>query len=81
MEYLHNHKERFLEAINLVVYQTGISAEAVEKDYYITMILKSLAEQLAFLVFKGGTSLSKCHQVIKRFSEFNRRTFRRKGYV
>ena len=69
MEYLHNDKERFLEAINLVVYQTGISAEAVEKDYYVTMILRHLAEKLSFVVFKGGTSLSKCHQVIKRFSE------------
>ena len=69
MEYLHNDKERFREAINLAVYQTGISSEAVEKDYYVTMILKKLAEKLSFVVFKGGTSLSKCHQVIKRFSE------------
>ena len=69
MEYLHNDKERFQEAVDLVVYQTGISAEAVEKDYYVTMILKDLAEKLSFVVFKGGTSLSKCHHVIKRFSE------------
>ncbi|WP_373213459.1 nucleotidyl transferase AbiEii/AbiGii toxin family protein [Ruminococcus sp. 5_1_39BFAA] len=69
MEYLHNDRERFFEAINLVVYQTGISAEAVEKDYYVTMILKHLSESLSFIVFKGGTSLSKCHHVIKRFSE------------
>ena len=69
MEYLHNDKERFREAINLAVYQTGISSEAVEKDYYVTMILKKLAENLSFVVFKGGISLSKCHQVIKRFSE------------
>lgn len=61
MEYLHNDKERFRETIDLVVYQTGISAEAVEKDYYVTMILKDLAEKLSFVVFKGGTSLSKCH--------------------
>lgn len=54
MEYLHNDKERFLEAINLVVYQEGIAAEAVEKDYYVTMILKHLARQLPFIVFKGG---------------------------
>lgn len=69
MVYLHKDKERFFEAINLVVYQTGLSAEAVEKDYYVTMILKHLAEKFSFIVFKGGTSLSKCHQVIKRFSE------------
>ncbi|MDY4969033.1 MAG: nucleotidyl transferase AbiEii/AbiGii toxin family protein [Lachnospiraceae bacterium] len=69
MEYLHNDKERFREAIDLAVYQTGISAEAAEKDYYVTMLLKGLAEQFSFVVFKGGTSLSKCYQVIKRFSE------------
>lgn len=69
MEYLHNDRERFREAVDLVAYQTGISAEAVEKDYYVTMILKHLAETLPFIVFKGGTSLSKCHNVIKRFSE------------
>ncbi len=69
MEFLHEDKERFLDAINLTIYQTGISAEAVEKDYYVTMFLKTLSKSLPFLVFKGGTSLSKCHQIIKRFSE------------
>lgn len=69
MEFLHNNKEQFEEAINLTVYQTGISPVAVEKDYYVTMILRLLAEKMPFIVFKGGTSLSKCHRVIKRFSE------------
>ena len=69
MEYLHNDREQFLEAINLVVYRTGISPEAVEKDYYVTMLLKKIAEKIPFIVFKGGTSLSKCHRVINRFSE------------
>jgi len=31
----------------------------VEKDYYVTLILKLLSEQLGKCVFKGGTSLSK----------------------
>lgn len=69
MGYLHCNKEQFKEAIDLVVYQTGISPEVVEKDYYVTMILKSLAEKVTYIVFKGGTSLSKCHKIIKRFSE------------
>ena len=69
MVYLHKDKERFREAIDLVVYKTGISSQAVEKDYYVTMILKLLAEEMPFIVFKGGTSLSKCHKVIRRFSE------------
>lgn len=41
----------------------------IEKDYYVTMLLQELANRLPFLVFKGGTSLSKCYKVIQRFSE------------
>ena len=33
------------------------------------MLLKLLSEKIPYIVFKGGTSLSKCHKVIKRFSE------------
>ena len=69
MEYLHKDKERFKEAIDLTVYRTGFAPEVVEKDYYITLLLKVLAAELSFIVFKGGTSLSKCHRVIERFSE------------
>lgn len=35
----------------------------------MTLVLKDLKERLPFIVFKGGTSLSKCHKVISRFSE------------
>lgn len=35
----------------------------------MTMILRELPERLNFVVFKGGTSLSKCYKAIKRFSE------------
>ena len=69
MEYLHRNKELFEEAINLVTHHTGISPAIVEKDYYVTMILRLLSEEVPYIVFKGGTSLSKCHHVIKRFSE------------
>ena len=69
MEYLHHNRELFEEAINLVTHHTGISPKIVEKDYYVTMILRLLSEKVSYIVFKGGTSLSKCHHVIKRFSE------------
>lgn len=69
MEFLHKDREQFLEAINLTEHQTGIMAQAIEKDYYVTMILRLLADRLSYVVFKGGTSLSKCHKAIKRFSE------------
>ena len=69
MDYLHNNREQFAEAINLAVFKTGLAPEIVEKDYYITLILRKLSEMFDFVVFKGGTSLSKCHKVIDRFSE------------
>lgn len=69
MEFLHNDKEIFSQAINLVTNKNGIRPEIVEKDYYVTMILRLLSERLPFIVFKGGTSLSKCHKAINRFSE------------
>lgn len=69
MEFLHKDKETFSQAINLVTNKNAIRPEIVEKDYYVTMILRLLSERLPFIVFKGGTSLSKCHKAIKRFSE------------
>lgn len=50
---------------------SGISAKAIEKDWWVTLTLKALF-QSAFkehLIFKGGTSLSKCWKIISRFSE------------
>ena len=69
MEFLHNNKDLFSQAINLVFSKNNIRPEIVEKDYYVTMILRLLSERLPFIVFKGGTSLSKCHKAINRFSE------------
>ncbi len=69
MAYLHENREQFLNAINLTFAQTGISTQAIEKDYYVTMLLRKLSAKLPCIVFKGGTSLSKCYNVIKRFSE------------
>lgn len=67
--YLHENKEDFLDVINTVATSKGLLTPIVEKDYYVTLLLRGLAEKLPFIVFKGGTSLSKCHKVINRFSE------------
>ena len=69
MALLHERKEDFFDAINLASQKYNIIPAVVEKDYYVTMILRELSERLDYIVFKGGTSLSKCHKVIKRFSE------------
>lgn len=44
---------------------------AVEKDWWVTMVLKALfqVECSEHLLFKGGTSLSKGWHIIERFSE------------
>lgn len=44
---------------------------AVEKDFWVTLVLQSVfeLEQAKSIVFKGGTSLSKGWNLIQRFSE------------
>ncbi|MEO6233052.1 MAG: nucleotidyl transferase AbiEii/AbiGii toxin family protein [Ferruginibacter sp.] len=50
---------------------SGIQAKAIEKDWWVTLTLKSLFESpyAKFFIFKGGTSLSKGWKLIERFSE------------
>lgn len=69
MAYLHEDREEFTNAVNLASERFHILPVVAEKDYYVTMILRGLATRLPFVVFKGGTSLSKCFSAIKRFSE------------
>ena len=69
MAYLHEDRGLFREVIDQTQKVTGLAAEVVEKDYYVTAILRGLSKRLPFIVFKGGTSLSKCYHVIKRYSE------------
>lgn len=69
MAWLHEDRDNFFDGINLAAEKYGILPTVVEKDYYVTVILRELSKRLDYVVFKGGTSLSKCHKVIKRFSE------------
>ena len=69
---LHTFPEEFRELITVVANDKHISESAVERDYYIVMMLKALANSpyAEQCVFKGGTSLSKCYPgSIDRFSE------------
>ncbi len=66
---LHNDKENFDIAIRATSRYFNVSPAIVEKDYYVTLILSGLAKQVPNLLFKGGTSLSKCYKIIDRFSE------------
>ena len=67
--YLHDDRGLFSEVIAEINERTGIASSIIEKDYYVTMILKLLANAAPEVVFKGGTSLSKCFHLIDRFSE------------
>ena len=69
--YLHKeNRELFRDAILLTSQKLEVSEDIVEKDYYVTLILKKLSSIDEYkVVFKGGTSLSKAFQVIDRFSE------------
>ena len=68
--YLHKENRELLrDAILLTSQKLEVSEDIVEKDYYVTMILKKLSECPYPVVFKGGTSLSKAFLVIDRFSE------------
>ena len=66
---LHKDREQFESVLNAVSNELGVPITIVEKDYYVTMILKQLAVKAPGCVFKGGTSLSKCHHALNRFSE------------
>ena len=67
--YLHRDRETFRDIVEQAADSSGRTPVVVEKDYYVTLILKLLSEQLDKCVFKGGTSLSKGFHVIDRFSE------------
>ena len=67
---LHNEKELFGQYIAATADYMGLGdAGIVEKDYFVTCFLQKIAEKLPGMIFKGGTSLSKCHKIIRRFSE------------
>lgn len=66
---LHNNHTLFEQVILRVSEDTGIEASIIEKDYYVTLFLQRIVELLPNIIFKGGTSLSKCYKLIKRFSE------------
>lgn len=66
---LHNDTTTFEQLILRVAEDTGIEPSIVEKDYYVTLFLRRIVALQPDIIFKGGTSLSKCYKLINRFSE------------
>jgi predicted nucleotidyltransferase component of viral defense system len=68
---LHLNKQLFRQAVQFTAQQMNIPEIYVEKDYWVTFALhtifhNSIGEDT---IFKGGTALSKCFNLIERFSE------------
>lgn len=66
----HSSDER-IAMIQAVAQDHNIEDNAVEKDWWVTVVLKALFNTSCgkWLLFKGGTSLSKGWNLINRFSE------------
>lgn len=68
---LHQDKKLFRQAVQFTSDQMQIPAIYVEKDYWVTYALFNIFNEKigSDTVFKGGTALSKCYNIIERFSE------------
>ncbi|MDZ7765640.1 MAG: nucleotidyl transferase AbiEii/AbiGii toxin family protein [Melioribacteraceae bacterium] len=65
------NKKDQINLFNQVSFENRASPFAIEKDAWVTLVLRMLfdSELNQHIVFKGGTSLSKCYNLIERFSE------------
>ena len=66
----YNIEER-LQLLDIASAEKNLPKLAIEKDWWVTMVLKALSQTLYsnLFSFKGGTSLSKGWSLIERFSE------------
>lgn len=69
---LHSDKNAFRSLIEQINQKTGYRMDVLEKDYYVVLVLKELADKQADglpAYFKGGTALYKALKTTRRFSE------------
>ena len=69
---LHESKSDFEYLLSVISIRSGIKMSIIEKDYYVTVFLKQLAEKQEVgykAFFKGGTALYKYLKTMGRFSE------------
>ncbi len=71
MNWLNLSKYKQQELFKQLSVKTGIQPQAIEKDAWVTLVLRIIfsSQMSEYLVFKGGTSLSKAYKLIQRFSE------------
>ena len=68
---LHQDRDAFKALLSDVSQRCGIRSDIIEKDYYLTLLLRELSQRQPELpaYFKGGTALYKAIGRMKRFSE------------
>ena len=68
---LHEKEEEFEELVEATSVYFNIPSVYIEKDYWVTYVLKNISNSDYFntVIFKGGTSLSKAYKLLDRFSE------------
>ena len=68
---LHEDRYAFLAILNQIHVSSGVRLDILEKDYYVSLLLRELAGKQSELpaYFKGGTALYKALKSIRRFSE------------
>ena len=68
---LHTNSQLFKEAIAYTAQQLNLPEIYIEKDYWVTLALNRIFSSAIEnqVVFKGGTALAKCFNLIERFSE------------
>lgn len=71
MKYIDIDKKLQWQVIDQVHSNTGLDQQTIEKDWWVTQVLRALfaLPYAKHLSFKGGTSLSKCWNLIERMSE------------
>jgi predicted nucleotidyltransferase component of viral defense system len=71
---LHENISLYRDAIRFTAQQMNLKPEYIEKDYWVTYALLTIFNNAIGkdTIFKGGTAgtaLSKCYNMIERFSE------------
>ena len=70
-DWIHKKETERLDLLRLVSGKANLPDFMIEKDWWVTLTLRALFQgaYAQHIVFKGGTSLSKCWKLISRFSE------------
>jgi predicted nucleotidyltransferase component of viral defense system len=71
-DFIKLDKNERSQAFRIASERLGYPAYVIEKDFWVTYMLDTLFNRIKHnhkIMFKGGTSLSKCYKLIDRFSE------------